>query len=176
MASLRTTYVSLITAIPFLSLRKRLVAESVSTSVKGMIIEPMEERHLRECHRLNFQLGYDTSYEEFAGRFELIRRREDHLLCIGLLSGEVGGWMHVQDMFMLERENGAQIASIVVDERVRGQGVGKALLAHGENWAKSRGHAEVFLSSNLTRAESHKFYERAGYLSTKQSKIYFKKI
>jgi hypothetical protein len=46
----------------------------VSTTVKGMIIEPMEERHLRECHRLNLQLGYETSFEGFAKRFELIQK------------------------------------------------------------------------------------------------------
>lgn len=82
----------------------------------------------------------------------------------------------MEERSLLETENMVQVAAVVVDEEVRGRGIGRALLGYAENWARARGCKKVFLSSNVTRLETHKFYERAGYTSTKQSKLFFKSL
>jgi diamine N-acetyltransferase len=58
-------------------------------------------------------------------------------------------WVHVRD--------------IVVDERFRGQGFGKALLAHIEAWARSLGIMRVELQVWEFNAGARTAYEHAGF-------------
>ena len=139
-------------------------------------IQPMSEEHLDICHSLNFQLGYQATLEEFVQRYHLISSRTDHFLCVALIADQVIGWMHLEEKLMLESDNVVQISAIVVDERMRRCGVGQRLLIRAEEWAKGRGYKRIFLSSNVLRVEAHIFYERLGYVSKKQSKMFVKNI
>lgn len=62
-----------------------------------------------------------------------------------------------------EPHDWALISSLVVDEAVRGGGVGAQLLAETELLASLAGCARVMLASNETREDAHRFYERHGY-------------
>lgn len=55
------------------------------------------------------------------------------------------------------------ISALVVDESVRGAGIGAALLAVAEAICQARGVTQVELSSSMHRLDAHRFYERAGY-------------
>jgi GNAT superfamily N-acetyltransferase len=54
--------------------------------------------------------------------------------------------------------------------------VGRRLVAAVETWAIGRGLEEVAVRSNVTRIESHPFYERLGFIRMKTSHIYGKPI
>jgi GNAT superfamily N-acetyltransferase len=54
--------------------------------------------------------------------------------------------------------------------------VGRVLVAAAEAWAASRGLALMTVRSNVTRSESHPFYERLGYLKIKTQHAYRKRL
>ena len=66
----------------------------------------------------------------------------------------------------------AQIEAVRVDASLRGQGAGAALMADAEARARAAGATLMQLTSNASRADAHRFYERLGYAP---SHIGFKK-
>ena len=60
----------------------------------------------------------------------------------------------------------AWIADLVVAERARGRGVGRALLAEAEARARAVGCWGMSLESASWRTDSHAFYEHVGWSST----------
>lgn len=68
----------------------------------------------------------------------------------------------------------ARINGLVVDENIRGKGVGRALMQKAEIWAAKKNCKNVKINSNKKRAEAHKFYEKIGFIKTKEQ-VCFKK-
>ena len=60
----------------------------------------------------------------------------------------------------------AQIEGIRVSDDLRGQGVGAALMADAEMRAKNAGASLIQLTTNKTRTDAHRFYDRAGYVAS----------
>ena len=58
----------------------------------------------------------------------------------------------------------AEIKRMWVDPALRGQGVGRRILAALEDEARAAGHKRVRLDSNRALPEAHAIYRRAGYL------------
>jgi GNAT superfamily N-acetyltransferase len=59
------------------------------------------------------------------------------------------------------------VEDFAVDPQRRSQGVGAALLAAAQGWARDAGATHLELDSGLARADAHRFYEREG--GTRQS-------
>ena len=57
----------------------------------------------------------------------------------------------------------AYVEILVVAEVAEGQGAGRALMRHVEDWARERGFVEVSLDVFAGNARARAFYERAGY-------------
>ena len=55
---------------------------------------------------------------------------------------------------------------LIVAERARGTGVGSALVAAVEAWARGQGAENLVLTSGKQRHEAHRFYESRGYEAT----------
>jgi uncharacterized damage-inducible protein DinB len=64
----------------------------------------------------------------------------------------------------------------VVDPSCRRQGVGGRLVEAVETWAMARGLDVIVVRSNVTRRESHPFYERHGYTRAKTQHAYRKSL
>jgi GNAT superfamily N-acetyltransferase len=60
----------------------------------------------------------------------------------------------------------AQLTLLVVDERVRGTGVGRAIVEEAERWARARGCKRLIVTTALRRTDAHAFYERIGFTHT----------
>ena len=60
--------------------------------------------------------------------------------------------------------------------RHRGLGVGRLLVTAVEQWAWARGLDQMAVRSNVTRSESHPFYERLGYVRAKTQHAYRKRL
>jgi GNAT superfamily N-acetyltransferase len=56
----------------------------------------------------------------------------------------------------------AYITALVTAEHARGHGVGRALLAAAEAWARGRGCTRLTVTSAEHRADAHAFYSRCG--------------
>jgi GNAT superfamily N-acetyltransferase len=99
-----------------------------------------EAEFLRRVQRQSFS-GY-----ELIGAF-----RDDQLV----------GVLGMRPVHTLARGAHLHVDDLVVDERIRSGGIGKALLAFAEADAGSRGLAAVFLDA---RREAIPFYERESYV------------
>jgi GNAT superfamily N-acetyltransferase len=60
----------------------------------------------------------------------------------------------------------AQIEAVRIDRRLRGQGLGGALLAWAIDEARTRGCALVQLTSDKRRQEAHRLYGRLGFAAS----------
>jgi GNAT superfamily N-acetyltransferase len=58
------------------------------------------------------------------------------------------------------------LTALVVSERARGSGVGRALVQRAEDWARSVGATRIAVTSGAQRKDAHEFYRRIGYAQT----------
>ena len=86
---------------------------------------------------------------------------------VALYHGKVSGMIGTFCFQGYEHNNpSARILALVVDQEVRGVGVGKALIAAAEADLADRNITRVAVNTRLTRQEAHAFYERVGYEKT----------
>jgi GNAT superfamily N-acetyltransferase len=120
------------------------------------------------------QLGYPSNPAQVAARLADILSRPDQAVFVAVVEERIAGWVHVYACPTVESDLYAEIGGLVVDENHRGRGVGKALMARAEAWARGRAIHEVRLRSNIIRREAHQFYLGIGYENIK-SQLTFRK-
>jgi GNAT superfamily N-acetyltransferase len=126
---------------------------------------------------LTAQLGYPSTPEQIAARFAHLRTRpEDELLIAVDERDQPVGWIHVSRFASLEASDVALIGGLVVDDAHRSAGIGEALLAAGEAWAREHGASTMVVRSRITRERAHRFYERHGYATVKTSHVFEKPL
>ncbi|WP_253272738.1 GNAT family N-acetyltransferase [Arsenicicoccus sp. oral taxon 190] len=59
-----------------------------------------------------------------------------------------------------------QVEAVRVADRARGSGLGAAMLAWAHQWGRERGASLSQLTTDLTRQEAHRFYDRLGYAAS----------
>jgi ribosomal protein S18 acetylase RimI-like enzyme len=59
----------------------------------------------------------------------------------------------------------AHVSVIAVSKAAEGRGVGRALMAHAEQWARDRGHDSLTLSVFEGNRRAQALYERVGYVT-----------
>jgi ribosomal protein S18 acetylase RimI-like enzyme len=69
----------------------------------------------------------------------------------------------------------AVIHRLAVQPESQGKGVGKLLLQHAEEWAKSKGFTSIRLDAYTANPNAIKMYERAGYSTVGQIQFPFRK-
>lgn len=129
--------------------------------------------------RLTRQLGYLCTTEEIRQRMEMIAGREDHLLLV-CLNGEqkdqIDGWLQACSNVTIAFGFRVEIVGLIVDARERRKGVGSRLVTQAEKWAAAIGSESIRVRSNVQREESHRFYEKIGYIESKTQAVYLKEI
>lgn len=126
---------------------------------------------------LSTQLGYPVTAGEVIGRLEAIRGLENHEFTVALLAGgEMAGWIHIYVRHVVMSDPMVEVDGLVVDERRRGNGIGKRLMEHAEEWARKRGTYIVNLRSNMIREDAHAFYRRIGYEYVKRQMVFRKML
>jgi ribosomal protein S18 acetylase RimI-like enzyme len=98
---------------------------------------------------------------------------EDVAIFIAEVEGQPAGLVHVvvQDtppIPILVPRRWAMVDSIVVKERFRRRGIGRALMDEGQRWALSKGAAEIELSVFEFNKPARAFYESLGYETTRR--------
>ena len=141
------------------------------------VIRPATLADAGRLAALSSELGYPVTADEIAGRLgELLARDGDIVLVAEHEPGQVAGWVHGSEQWLLESGRRCELLGLVVDARVRGRGLGRRLVTAVEEWARSRGLEQMAVRSNVTRAESHPFYERLGYARVKTQHAYRKRL
>jgi predicted N-acetyltransferase YhbS len=130
------------------------------------IVRSADQSDCARLAELIGQLGYGTSVSEVGERLAIMAQ-EDRLVLVAELDGEVVGCLSTSVMRVLHRPAPlGRISMMVVDEALRGRGIGAALVRAAEEALAERGCRLVEVTSNVRRAEAHGFYERLGYERT----------
>jgi GNAT superfamily N-acetyltransferase len=134
---------------------------------------------------LSVQLGYQATGEQMRQRIARLATCEESqaafVACLGpgsghptLLEGACVGWIEVAIVHHLQSEPFVLIGGLVVQDGVRGLGIGKRLCEEAEAWTRAQGIRVLRVTSRSTRLDAHRFYLRDGYQETKTSKIFEK--
>lgn len=116
--------------------------------------------------RLIGQLGYEAGEAEVAARLEAMGR-VGTLVLVAEADGRVVGCLSTSIMQVLHRlKLVGRISMMVVDEALRGLGIGARLVRAAERALAEQGCGLVEVTSNLVRTDAHRFYERLGYERT----------
>ena len=84
---------------------------------------------------------------------------------VATLSGRIVGTVSLITMEAISHSGipHALLESLVVDQSIRGGGVGKKLTAYAMDRCRDAGCWKLCLSSNLARTDAHAFYEKLGF-------------
>jgi GNAT superfamily N-acetyltransferase len=136
-----------------------------------MIIRDLQPADLPAAAALLDQLGYALDEGEVGARFQRLLKVPGHRVRIAELEGRVAGLLHVFERPALEKPCEAVVQSLVVDAQSRGSGVGAALMADAEAWARAKGLPSVALYTSIGRDPAHAFYKRIGYVQVGTSHL-----
>src|SRR5919108_2534821 len=113
------------------------------------------------------QLGYPTSAEAASERIERHAASDTDVLLVAEADGEVAGLASLHVSMALEYDGDAgKLSAIVVDERLRGRGLGRSLVEAIEAEARRRACVLLFLTTNERRKDAHAFYSALGFEET----------
>src|SRR5271169_1665769 len=104
----------------------------------------------------------------YAAAFEAIDADPAHILVVAESAGEIVGTMQLSFLPGLARRGAlrAQIEAVRVAGSTRGSGLGAAMMQWAIEEARSRGCALVQLTSDKSRTDAHRFYQRLGFVSS----------
>jgi len=139
-------------------------------------LDKMQEHDAAEVAVLAGQLGYPCSTPEVQARIALFSNEPTEQLRVARKDSHVVGWVHFQLRRSLATEPRVEVAAIVVEQALRGKGIGTALLGLAEDWGRTQGLKRIRLASRVTRPEAHRLYLKLGYTIDKTSHIFVKPL
>lgn len=147
------------------------------TGYQTVTVRDMTPADLAAARRLLKQLDYDIAVPDLQARYDsVIAAGDGQALMVAELGGTIVGLLHVFARPALEKPVEALVQSLVVDETCRGAGIGRALMASAETWARDRGLPFVTLHTQLKRADARAFYRSLGYGEVAEAMLMRKKL
>lgn len=129
-------------------------------------VEPIIELIARDQLRAVIESSAPERREPYLAAFHAIDADPAHLLCVAEdATGSVVATMQLTFLPGMAR-NGAtrlQIEAVRVAQELRGMGLGGAMITWAVDEARRRGAALVQLTSDASRRDAHRFYERLGF-------------
>lgn len=100
--------------------------------------------------------------------FRAITGDPNHRLLVAEIAGERVGSFQLSFIPGVARGGAwrGQIEAVRVAPGHQGQGIGQAMMRWGIEQCRDRGCALVQLTSDINRADAHRFYERLGFAAT----------
>jgi GNAT superfamily N-acetyltransferase len=104
----------------------------------------------------------------YTAAFRAIDADPAHVLAVADSGGEIVGTMQLSFLPGLARRGAlrAQVEAVRVAENARGSGLGAAMMAWAIDEARRRGCALVQLTSDKSRTDAHRFYQRLGFAAS----------
>ncbi|MER7760205.1 GNAT family N-acetyltransferase [Streptomyces sp. NPDC097619] len=101
----------------------------------------------------------------YLAAFELLRQDPNQLIAVADREGEVVGTLQLTVIPGLSRKGATRtlIEGVRVHASERGQGLGARLVEWAVEESERRGAQLVQLTSDATRTDAHRFYERLGF-------------
>lgn len=141
-----------------------------------MAIRRAEPSDAADVAALSGELGYASSVGDVRKRMDHLLQKPSHGFMVAEVDGQVVGFITFENYEIVYHDPGVNATGLVVREEFRGRGIGKALLAEAETYARKSGLAYVRLHSGSQRTEAHRFYRNNGYGHEKDQKRFLKEL
>jgi GNAT superfamily N-acetyltransferase len=116
------------------------------------------------------EIGFPPSAREITERMKGMRGSA----LVAVSGGKVVGLVTTNIMPVLHRPTAVgRLSALVVSKRVRGKGIGRALVRAAEKLLEERGCELAEVTSNFRLKDAHSFYKHLGYETTS---LRFKKV
>jgi GNAT superfamily N-acetyltransferase len=113
------------------------------------------------------QLGYDVSAEQLQGRLQELSSGKSDPVLVATFGGNVVGLIALHWSVMLHHSAPVgRITTLVVDDTVRGKGVGRVLVEAGLELARQAGCEMLELTTGTHRTQAHAFYKALGFINS----------
>ena len=110
------------------------------------------------------QLGYETRASEMKMRMETILANKNYATLVAVSEGKVCGMIGTYTCYTYEHNSpSARILALVVSDKMRGRGIGRALIAAAEKDLAQKNIRRVAVNTHFERTRAHEFYEKLGY-------------
>ena len=103
--------------------------------------------------------------DEHLAAFAAIDADPNNELIVAAVGGEVVGVMQLTFVPGISRRGATRllVEAVRVDSRLRGQGIGRAMMAWAHERGRERGASLAQLTSDKARGDAHRFYRSLGY-------------
>ncbi|MGW6006421.1 N-acetyltransferase family protein [Oerskovia enterophila] len=103
--------------------------------------------------------------DEHLAAFAAIDADPNNELVVADVGGEVVGVMQLTFVPGISRRGATRllVEAVRVDSRLRGQGIGRAMMAWAHERGRERGASLAQLTSDKARGDAHRFYRSLGY-------------
>src|SRR6476469_5388666 len=107
----------------------------------------------------------NTLPESYTKAFEEIEADKNNELIVAEKDGEIVGTLQITFTPSISFQGGkrATVESVRVDEKCRGQGIGKELMKWAIDRAREENCIALQLTTNADRKDAHRFYENLGF-------------
>ena len=115
-------------------------------------------------------ITFEPERAAFDAAFAALLAEPDTLVLVARVPelGVVGYLVAYRQITLLANGPAVWVGELIVDDRVRRGGVGRALMARAEDWSRERGAAQVALATS----RAGDFYRALGYTD---AAVYFRK-
>jgi GNAT superfamily N-acetyltransferase len=110
----------------------------------------------------------DADLAAYLAAFDAIDSDPAHVLAVAEAAGQIVGTLQLSFLPGLARRGAlrAQIEAVRVAAGSRGSGLGAAMMAWAIDEARRRGCVLVQLTTDKSRSDAHRFYQRLGFVAS----------
>ena len=127
-------------------------------------VRAVEASDMEALADLMTQLGYETRASEMQMRMETVLANKNYATFVAVSGGKVCGMIGTFICYSYEHNSpGARILALVVSEKMRGRGVGEALITAAEKDLAQKNIKRIAVNARFERTRAHEFYEKLGY-------------
>lgn len=137
---------------------------SIRSAVGLFSVRPAEAADIESLAGLMTELGYPTRVAEMEMRLEPISKNPAYRTFVAVSRGSVCGMIGTCCWDSYEHNSpSGRIIALVVSEKMRGRGVGRALVQAAETDFAERNIKRIAVNTRFEREQAHMFYEQMGY-------------
>lgn len=147
--------------------------------MKKVNIREIKLNDYHDIYLLNQEFNPQLSsfpVEKVKERVEYIVKNTKDIIFVSELENEIIGYIHGSPYELLFSDSLINVLGFVVKEQYRNYGVGGLLIESLESWAKNNGFMGIKLLSHPSRIHAHRFYQRRGYVFTKDQMNFLKML
>jgi ribosomal protein S18 acetylase RimI-like enzyme len=145
--------------------------------MKGINVREIRTADYNDIYLLNQEFNpklFQFSAEKVKERIDYILKNTKDIIFVSELKDEVIGYIHGSPYELLFSDSLINVLGFVVKGKYRNNGVGNMLIRYLEGWAINNRFSGIKLLTHPSRVNAHRFYERHGYIHTKDQKNYMK--